>query len=95
MTFEEAIKGLGETPEQVTAKLRELGIKGYRQSATLCPIAKYLNTCGFPHVSVCSAAKWYKSSNVSASAEETIYLPHDVQRWIRQFDDGEHAEFSW
>lgn len=95
MTFLEAIKSLGQTPEEVTLALREKGIKGYRQMASSCPIARYLNACGFPRVTVASSAKRYQNEFVEKEhdAEESVSLPKGVQDWITRFDDGQYPEF--
>ena len=91
MTFEEAIAALGTTPEQVTDKLREMGIKGYRRMAGSCPIAKYLNACGFPMVTVCNSARRYDHF---WSASETILLPAAIKNWILDFDNDHYPEFE-
>ncbi len=92
MTFLEAIQALGETPEQVTAKLSEMGIKGYRQMASSCPVAKYLNACGFPHVTVGSTANLYQDADKHYS-DQCHHLPAGVKQWICDFDDGKYPEF--
>ncbi len=93
MTFLEAIKSLGETPEEVTLALQAQGIKGYRQMASSCPVARYLNACGFPHVTVSTSAKRYRDGSKESESEESVYLCAGVQEWIRRFDDGEYPEF--
>lgn len=93
MTFEEAIAALGTTPEQVTDKLREMGIKGYRQMAGSCPIAKYLNACGFHLVTVCNSARRYDHSR-QCHASETILLPPAIKNWILDFDNDHYPEFE-
>lgn len=92
MTFIEAINTLGDSPESVSAKLQEMNIKGYKRQAGFCPIAKYLNACGFPDVTVSSLAMRYgKDRHV---ADEVVPLPLGVQAWIRNFDDDKYPEFS-
>jgi hypothetical protein len=93
MTLDEAIKALGQTEESVTDKLREMGIKGYRQMASSCPIAKYLNACGFPYVTVCTYACTYATDNKEADNEERYYLPKHVRDWASDFDVGKYPEF--
>lgn len=90
--FETAIRALGNTPEQVAAKLREMGIKGYRRYASRCPVANYLKACGFPVVTVATFANRYQSS-ADEVADEAVYLPVCVRDWIIEFDDGKHPEF--
>lgn len=92
MTLDEAIKALGNTPEEVSAKLQSMGIKGYRQVACVCPIAKYLNACGFPHVTVATYVNVYQTGK-SEYADQTYHLPKGVRDWICQFDDGKLPEF--
>ena len=101
MTFEEAIAALGTTPEQVTDKLREMGIKGYRSRAGSCPIAKYLNACGFHMVTVCNSARRYEGKHIGVSvyhfqchASETILLPPAIKNWIFDFDNDHYPEFE-
>lgn len=93
MTFLEAVKSLGETPEEVTQALREKGIKGYRQIASSCPIARYLNACGFPSVTVCTSAKRYRDGSKESDAEESVYLSAGVRQWVSDFDFGKYPEF--
>lgn len=92
MTLDEAIKALGTTQDEVTAKLKESGIKGYRRMASSCPIAKYLNGCGFPFVTVGGYVNVY-ASNSSQDAEYTYHLPHAVRMWALDFDAGYYPEF--
>ena len=99
MTFEEAIAALGTTPEQVTDKLREMGIKGYRRMAGSCPIAKYLNACGFHLVTVCNSARRYDHFRSATQARqchasETILLPPAIKNWILDFDNYHYPEFE-
>ena len=92
MTFLEAIKSLGETPEEVTQALREKGIKGYRCMAGSCPVANYLKACGFSSVTVSCYASMYVNSD-KENADERHYLPAGVRQWITNFDDGKYPEF--
>lgn len=93
MTFEEAIASLGTTPEEVTLKLREKGIKGSPCSASHCPIANYLKVCGFPHVGVSTYANRYPNDSHTADSLESHRLPHGVWDWIVQFDSNQYSEF--
>lgn len=90
--FAKAVASLGETPESVTEALRAKGIQGYRRMAASCPIAKYLNACGFPLVTVASHAQKYAGQE-DERADETVSLPKGVKDWIIEFDDGKHPEF--
>ena len=90
MTLTEAMQALGETPESVTAKLRELGVKGYRRIAHSCPLAKYLHTCGFKDVTIGTTANVYKGGHES---DESYILPDGVKVWVQNFDDGLYPEF--
>lgn len=92
MTFLEAVDSLGVTSEEVLIALRAKGIKGYRQSASQCPIAKYLNACGFPKVTVCTSAKYYGERSQDWS-EQSISLPPGVVKWTIDFDNGKYPEF--
>lgn len=90
--FAKAVASLGETPESVTEALRAKGIKGYRRMASSCPIAKYLNACGFKIVTVAAHAHTYRNQE-DHYAEEMISLPKGVTDWIIGFDDGKYPEF--
>lgn len=92
MTFLEAIQTLGETPESVMTALREKGIKGYRQMAGDCPVARYLKAMGFAHVTVASTASCYLNPECH-NADETHHLPAGVKQWITDFDSGKYPEF--
>src|SRR5512135_1878764 len=89
--FAQAIDALGQTPESVTAKMREMGIKGYRRMAGSCPVARYLWACGFPRVTVSSSARRYRDSR--DDSEESVSLNVGVKQWICDFDDGKYPEF--
>lgn len=91
MTLEEAIKALGTTPESVTVKLREVGVKGYRRICHSCPIAKYLNACGFSEVTIGTTANTFR--NGSDASDESYILPDGVKVWVQNFDDGMYPEF--
>lgn len=93
MTFAEAIRSLGNTPEEVTKLFREKGIKGYRSSAGGCPVAMYLKSCGFRSVTVSNVAKRYESERVG-EASETVDLPEGVRQWILDFDGKRNEEFN-
>lgn len=90
--FAKAVASLGETPESVMEALRSKGIKGYRRLAASCPIAKYLNACGFKIVTVASHAHNYKGQK-DEYADEMVSLPQGVRDWIIGFDDGKYPEF--
>lgn len=90
--FAKAVASLGETPKQVSEALQARGIKGYRQIASRCPIAHYLNACGFPHVTVATYAHRYSTSKAE-NAEEMVSLPKVVKDWIYDFDNGKYPEF--
>jgi hypothetical protein len=89
MTFEEAIISLGTEPEQVTAKLREKSIKGYRRMASNCPISNYLKSCGFSMVYVSNIA----GAQLDSGEEVQVLLPPGIRQWVRDFDDGCYSEF--
>jgi len=90
--FEQAVASLGDTPESVTEALRAKGIKGYRRLASSCPIAKYLNACGFKIVTVATHAHNYRHP-MDEYAEQAISLNKGVREWIIGFDDGKYPEF--
>lgn len=92
MTLTEAMQALGTTPESVTAKLRENGIKGYRRLAHSCPIAKYLNKCGFADVTIGTTANIFNGPT-SHTSDESYILPDGVKVWVQNFDDGMYPEF--
>lgn len=90
--FAQAVAALGDTPESVSTLLREKGVKGKRYSASSCPIANYLKSCGFEVVTVADFAARYTSE--LRAPDECASLPDGVKNWIMQFDDGEYEEFS-
>lgn len=89
--FEQAVASLGTTPEEVSIALQSKGIKGYRRMASCCPVAKYLNACGFPSVTVANHAQKYE--NGVDMADETISLSQGVKDWIGNFDAGAYPQF--
>lgn len=92
MTLNEAMQALGTTPESVTAKLREKGIKGYRRIAHSCPLANYLKQeCGVKDVTIGTTANIYQGE--SQTSDESYILPDGVKVWVQSFDDGEYPEF--
>ena len=90
--FEKAVASLGKTPEEVSIALQGKGIKGYRRMASCCPVAKYLQSCGFPTVTVATHAHRYQHPK-DENADEMISLPQGVREWITNFDDGKYPEF--
>ena len=93
MTFLEAVNSLGKTPKNVTQVLREKGIKGYRNCKLACPIARYLNACGFSYVTVAGSANHYRDDS-EAELVQSFCLPMGVQAWIADFDMGRCPEFD-
>lgn len=92
MTLTEAMQALGTTPESVTAKLREKGIRGYRRIAHSCPLAKYLKQeCQREDATIGTSANLYKGG--SLNPDESYILPDGVKVWVQEFDDGKHPEF--
>ena len=93
MTLTQAMQALGDTPESVTAKLREKGIKGYRRIAHSCPLAKYLKQeCGVENVTIGTTANVF-SGPTAHTSDESYMLPDGVKVWVQNFDDGMYPEF--
>lgn len=92
MTLTEAIQGLGTTKQSVSAKLREMGIKGSMFSAGWCPIARYCRAVTGHEVLVSDMAKVFPEG--ADTAEERIELPKHVKAWILDFDGGVMPEFD-
>lgn len=91
-TLTNAIAALGTSVEQVTQVLRDRGIKGYKRMASTCPIAQYLNYCGFKDVTV--AGTTIKRYEGGPESVEVVGIPKAVVDWVCQFDDGLLPEFD-
>lgn len=85
---QKALEELGDTPEQVAASLRELGIKGVPLHAVYCPIAKFVaktiyrsSTAQYSHSTWCSIWGWYAVPN-----------PWAVSKFIEKFDTYQYPE---
>ena len=96
MNLTEALAGLGSTKEEVSKVLRDKRIMGYPRSATQCPIANYLKSCGFPYVTVDgSLAKVYEGFGYDHGVKEVATMPPHVMNWVLEFDLGHHSQFNF
>jgi hypothetical protein len=93
MTFLEAVQSLGQTQESIMQVLREKGIKGTSCRPGSCPIARYLNSCGFPSVSVGHTSAYYYHYDGNTRVGELVDFPPEVGKWIFIFDHGGYSEF--
>ena len=88
----EALVALGETPQEVSASLKRLGISGICRSPRGCPIAKYLKGKGFNEV-VASAStvssRWFSEDTYY---EISVRTPSGVGVFMNQFDVGEYMD---
>lgn len=78
---EEDLAALGTTRAQVAKSLTKLKIKGKRQSAGSCPLARYLNSKGHKHLGV---AVTYVAREHDGHAD----IPQACQDFLNSFDDG-------
>lgn len=90
--FAAAVRSLGDTPSSVAEALKTKNIKGYRNRASVCPVANYLKSFGYTDVSVGMAAHRF-SGPTADDSDESVSLPEGVKEWIRNFDDGQYPEF--
>lgn len=77
-----ALRELGQTPDQIAETLQFLGIKGWRQDASHCPIANYMRMRFEPHGYVGAGG-----GTVSVNGESVNCSPA-VRDFIRLFDSG-------
>ena len=95
--FETAIAAFGATPETIMATLSGKGIRGNRHSCTTCPVARYLNACGFPVVSAGLYVRHYPSHaerDAAIPPTETVLLSKVLRTWMNDFDEGAYPEFE-
>jgi hypothetical protein len=78
MNVQQALAALGGTSRQIAFTLLHKGIRGERESMTCCPIANYLQHCGFSNVAV-----GLTDVDVMSNTE---YLPMPVRDFIFDFD---------
>lgn len=85
---------LGATPDEVAAKLKDLGIQGYTESPSDCPIARYLRLCGQKSYAVQNTiAEVYDEPDFAGSASK-VPLPTAVIAFIEDFDKGRWPELK-
>lgn len=99
------LMALGDSQDKIAAKLTSLGIKGYKQSCQLCPIAKYLKGNDEVIMSVAGQVtggvlfvSFYKEERDHASYEfDHGSLPNAnaVISFIRAIDIGEYPELVY
>jgi hypothetical protein len=84
------LKALGDNSDAVAKKLTELGIRGYRGSARVCPIASYLLSIGYTHVIarpfVIIIGALYRDGWMK------IATPNAIRNFIYDFDTGFHSQ---
>lgn len=77
-----ALRDLGDTSAQVHDHLRDLGVRGQRGSATMCPVACYLRT--LPGVDTVAVS----SQGVCVNGIRDTSVPPAVGDFIRTFDSS-------
>lgn len=82
MTPADYLAALGDTPGEVAATLRQLGITGRQFAVSHCPVANYLREhAGMAHPNV-------SPRTVTTRAGYVIQTPAPVAAFVRQFDLG-------
>lgn len=80
-----ALRKLGRDPETIANTLQSLGVKGWRQDASHCPIANYLRMKFDSHGYVAAGG-----GSVSVNGTD-VYCSSAVNGFIRQFDVGDFS----
>lgn len=87
--LEEALAELGNTEEEVVAKLGKLGCTGNLQDWYSCPIANYLKTYGFDDPAVEPeqiTADW------KSAVSQTVIPTSHIKFFIIHFDEAKYPE---
>lgn len=77
------LRDLGKNYPQVREKLAQLEIKGKRNDATRCPVARYLEKCGAQSVAADIDEIWVMDPDFG---EYEVKTPDPVAAFIRKFD---------
>ncbi len=84
----EKLAQLGNTSEEIAAKLRIVGIKGRRQEPKSCPLTHYL-------VQVDPRFRNFRIGNITVydgtlDYEAGVDMETPVRQFVRDFDDGKY-----
>jgi hypothetical protein len=85
------LRDLGDTRDQVAAKLTELGIRGDRNNCLACPVAVYLLRACPGAVQVLVGDREAELI-YPAGRTEFVDLPEPVAAFVAGFDDGMYRE---
>jgi hypothetical protein len=89
----EALCELGDTPDEVAAKLYEAGFKGERETGYSCPIAVYLNSAAAAFEACVEPEDvWLNSVNEFDHVRLHAVPPAAVADFILKFDGGEYPD---
>lgn len=88
----EALKRLGESEDAVAKTLLEGCHLGAREDACRCPIARYLESCGFEEPCVDQTSIAALTPNGLDAIDDEESFPLAVRDFIGNFDDGHHPD---
>lgn len=101
---EQALKDLGNTSDEVAAKLLSARCLGERNRIYKCPVAKYVAALTKEDGARSVAASGFGCLIVQYPSapkdgyllkEERIDLPQPVREFVRRFDSGAYPELDW
>ena len=90
MNIKEALTALGSEQESIANYLRVNNIKGYRCKSHMCPIATYLDRCGFKDVQIGGQVAWHGGGY----ARQWEPLSMALIQFIKSFDAGQYPELE-
>jgi hypothetical protein len=94
---EAALSGLGNTADEVADRLRALGIKGIRDDAACCPIARLLESALGAGIAVCVgnfSITILGPLGPGGLGFEIEDAPDAVREFISRFDDSVYLDLA-
>jgi hypothetical protein len=79
-------------PREIAEKFKEMGIRGVPGDACNCPVAVYLSR--ETELRIFTGIEDYFIASLVNSEEILIdgFIPHNVKKFIKQFDHGKYPE---
>jgi hypothetical protein len=93
----EFLRDLGPTADSIAAKLRTLEVKGWLSDPFSCPLAAYLERCGYERPSVtprCGITVSVPTSVEGITQAVTVGPTSAQKAFIRRFDKGRYPDLE-
>lgn len=87
-----ALEKLGSFPHEIAESLKDLEVKGYRNTASACPISNYL--MALTDCNVTTGRKFLTAIDFAEMRAATVDTPLPVREFIHFFDGGQYPELE-